>query len=89
MKNYQEWRCLVLASYIVATPATIRETAKKFGVSRSTVHKDVTKRVEKVNPILAQEVKRQLAINKYNGVVKGGIAAQAKRKLLRELNKNS
>ena len=56
MKDYIEERVLELAHYIVNTNSTVRAAAKKFRVSKSTVHKDVTERLLEVNPALALEV---------------------------------
>ena len=51
-----EDRATLLAHYIIETKDTVRSTAKKFGVSKSTVHKDVSDRLLKINPVLAKEV---------------------------------
>ena len=53
-------RARKLAQYIIDSKDTVRGTAKKFGISKSTVHKDVTERLEKINPILAKEVRKIL-----------------------------
>ena len=61
MKEYIEERAVAIANYIIDHNATVRQTAKKFGISKSTVHKDVTDRLEHINPGLAADVyKRQL-----------------------------
>ena len=60
MKGYIEERAVEIAHYIIETNATVRETAKIFGVSKSTVHKDVTERLPKINPQIAKDVKRVL-----------------------------
>ena len=60
MKDYIERRAMEIAEYIISTESTVRQTAKKFGVSKSTVHKDVTERLPKLNPPAASEVKRVL-----------------------------
>ena len=49
MKNYIEERAIEIANFIINRNATVRKTAKEFGVSKSTVHKDVTERLEKIN----------------------------------------
>lgn len=64
MKDYIEERVLELAHYIINTNSTVRSTAKKFRVSKSTVHKDVTERLLEINPGLASEVKEVLENNK-------------------------
>ena len=53
LKDYIEERAVEIASYIIETKATVRQTAKKFGISKSTVHKDVTERLSQLNPALA------------------------------------
>ena len=57
MKDYIEERAIEIANYIVEEKATVRQTAKKFGVSKSTVHKDVTERLEQLNPSLASKAR--------------------------------
>ena len=58
MKNYSiEERAINLAHYIIDSKDTVRGTAKKFGISKSTVHKDVSERLKKINPGLAKEVR--------------------------------
>ena len=64
MKNYIEERAIEIANLIINRNATVRKTTKEFGVSKSTVHKDVTKRLEKINPILACKAKEILNVNK-------------------------
>ena len=56
MKDYIEERAVSIANYIIDNNATVRQTAKTFGVSKSTVHKDVTERLMQVNPTLAMEI---------------------------------
>lgn len=51
-------RAKLLATYIIETKSTVRQTAKKFNISKSTVHKDISERLEKVNPSLARDAKR-------------------------------
>ena len=53
MKDYIEERAVDVAHYIIESNATVRQTAKKFGISKSTVHKDVTDRLAQINPALA------------------------------------
>ena len=55
MKDYIEERVLEVAQYIIYSRATIRKTAKVFGVSKSTIHKDMTERLPKINPDIAEE----------------------------------
>ena len=84
MKDYIEQRALEIADYIINSKATVRQTAKKFGVSKSTVHKDVTERLPKINPLVANEVKKVLLKNKAERHIRGGRATQLKYK---EMNK--
>ena len=78
MKDYIEERVLELAHYIVSTNSTVRAAAKKFRVSKSTVHKDVTERLLEVNPGLAAEVKDVLESNKAERHLRGGMATREK-----------
>ena len=73
-----EERAVTLAHYIIDSKDTVRGTAKKFGISKSTVHKDVTERLEKINPILAKEVRKILDENKAERHIRGGLATKAK-----------
>jgi putative DeoR family transcriptional regulator (stage III sporulation protein D) len=66
------------AKYIMDTKSTVRETARVFGVSKSTVHKDVTERLPRVNPSLAEEVKKVLEYNKAERHIRGGKATREK-----------
>lgn len=78
MKDYIEERVLELASYIIETKATVRSTAQKFRVSKSTVHKDITERLLEINPALAAEVKAVLDNNKAERHIRGGQATKEK-----------
>ena len=78
MKDYIEERVLELARYIVETGATVRSTAAKFSVSKSTVHKDITERLHEINPGLAAEVKEVLDNNKAERHIRGGLATREK-----------
>lgn len=73
-----EDRVISLAHYIVETKDTVRSTAKKFGISKSTVHKDVSDRLIKINPILAKEVREILDENKAERHLRGGLATKLK-----------
>ena len=73
-----EERAISLARYIIETKDTVRSTAKKFGVSKSTVHKDVSDRLLKINPILAREVREILDENKAERHLRGGMATKLK-----------
>lgn len=78
MKGYIEERALSLAAYIIENKATVRAAAKQFGISKSTVHKDVTERLMKINPVLAEDVKKVLEENKAERHIRGGQATKAK-----------
>ena len=71
-------RVLQFAHYIIDSKDTVRGTAKKFGISKSTVHKDVTERLLKINPILAKEVREILDENKAERHIRGGMATKLK-----------
>lgn len=73
-----EERATELAQYIIDTKDTVRGTAKKFGISKSTVHKDVSERLLKINPILALEVRKILDENKAERHIRGGMATKLK-----------
>lgn len=78
MKGIVEERAITLGEYIVSNNATVRETAKKFSVSKSTVHKDVTERLVKLNRPLSEEVRTVLDKNKDERHVRGGEATKRK-----------
>lgn len=80
MKDYIEERVLEVAKYIIDSKATIRRTAKIFGVSKSTVHKDITERLPKINPLVAKEAKEILDLNKAERHIRGGRATKMKYK---------
>ena len=75
-----EERAKILATYIIETKSTVRQAAKKFNVSKSTVHKDISERLQKVNPSLAIEAKQILEINKSERHIRGGMATKMKYK---------
>lgn len=78
MKDYIEERAVEIANYIIETNATVRQTAKKFGISKSTVHKDITERLLQINPTLAKEARKVLDINKSERHIRGGMATREK-----------
>ncbi len=82
MKDYIEERVLEVANYIIDSKATIRKTAKVFGVSKSTIHKDMTERLPKLNPSIAQEAKLILDLNKAERHIRGGKATKLKYKAI-------
>ena len=78
MKKYMEERVIESATYIIEHNATVRQTAKQFGVSKSTVHKDVTERLVKINPFLAARIRVVLDVNKAERHIRGGMATKEK-----------
>lgn len=82
MKGVVEERAAMLGEYIIESKATVRTAAKKFGVSKSTVHKDVSQRLKILNPAMYREVRQVLDLNKSERHIRGGMAT--KNKYLRE-----
>ena len=84
MNKASDERAVTLGKYIVDTGATVRVCAKKYGVSKSTVHKDVSDRLRFVDPTLYTDVKAILKKNKAERHIRGGIATKNKYKRLRK-----
>ena len=81
MKNQDvSKRCVELGEYIAASGATVRQAAEVFGISKSTVHIDVTKRLHETHPALAGEVEKVLQFNKAERHIRGGNATKEKYK---------
>lgn len=78
MRCYIEERTVELAKYIIENKCTVRDAAKKFGVSKSTVHKDITERLSEINLRLAEEVRTILTENKQERHIRGGWATREK-----------
>ncbi len=78
MKEYIEERAISIANYIIDNNATVRQTAKEFGISKSTVHKDVVDRLVQVNPALAKQARKVLDVNKQERHIRGGLATREK-----------
>lgn len=78
MKDYIWERAIDIANYIIDYNATVRQTAKQFGISKSTVHKDVTERLSQINPALAREARKVLDVNKSERHIRGGLATREK-----------
>lgn len=78
MKDYIEERAVEIAYYIIENQATVRQTAKQFGVSKSTIHKDVTERLLQINPMLATQARKVLDMNKSERHIRGGLATREK-----------
>ena len=83
-KNIVEERAVELGEYIVENQATVRAAAKEFGISKSTVHMDVAERLRKINPVLYQEVRSVLELNKAQRHIRGGLATKEKYRKLRD-----
>ena len=80
MREPMEHRSILLGEYIIETGATVRAAAKVFGVSKSTVHKDVTERLSRDDPVLYKQVKSVLEKNKSERHIRGGLATRKKYK---------
>jgi len=78
LKGYIEERAMEIARYIIDNNTTVRQAAKHFGISKSTVHKDVTERLVQVNPSLAAEARKVLDVNKSERHIRGGLATREK-----------
>ena len=78
MKGIVEERAVELGNYILENKTTVRKAAKKFGISKSTVHKDVADRLKSVNPQLYCQVRKILEINKAQRHIRGGMATRRK-----------
>ncbi len=84
MKGIVEERAVELGKYIIRTNSTVRTAAKQFGISKSTVHMDVTTRLRNINPGLYKEVREILDINKAERHIRGGEATKNKYKHYKE-----
>lgn len=78
MRDYISERVITIAEYIIENKATVRGAAKKFGISKSTVHKDVAERLEKINRELFMQVHSILEENKAERHIRGGLATRKK-----------
>ena len=78
MKDYIEQRAIEIANYIIEEKTTVRQAAKKFGVSKSTIHKDITERLEQINTNLASQARTVLELNKSERHIRGGMATKKK-----------
>lgn len=84
-----EKRASMLGRYIIKNKATVRKAAKQFGVSKSTVHKDVSERLKSVDPQLYKKVKVILEINKAQRHIRGGMATKQKYLINKNQNTNT
>ncbi len=80
MKKPLEERACELAVYIIETGATVRSAAKYFQISKSTVHKDISQRLQSYNPTLYEQVRHVLDRNKQERHIRGGMATRRKYK---------
>ena len=78
LKDYIEERAVEIANYIITNNSTVRQTAKNYGISKSTVHKDITDRLLLINPNLAKQVRIVLDINKSERHIRVGMATKEK-----------
>ena len=78
MKDYIEERAIDIANYIIENNSTVRQAAKRFGISKSTAHKDCVERLKTINPSLAKEVRKVLDVNKLERHIRGGMATKEK-----------
>ena len=86
MKAYIEERAVTLGNYIVENKSTVRDAAKVFGVSKSSVHKDVAERLWEINQPLAKEVALILSENKADRHIRGGQATKQKYEMMKSKN---
>ncbi len=89
MKDEPNDRAILLGQYIIENKSTVRAVAQKFGVSKSTVHKDVSERLQKIQPKLYAEVKKILEYNKLERHIRGGMATKKKYAELAEAKKRN
>lgn len=80
MRTNIEQRSCDLAEYIIENKTTVRAAARQFGISKSTVHKDLTERLPHVNPGLYRQVRQLLDLNKAERHIRGGMATRRKYK---------
>ncbi len=78
MKDYIRNRVLEVAHYMHDNAATVRDAAQRFNVSKSTIHKDITERLGKINPALAEAIEQVLQKNKAERHIRGGQATRLK-----------
>lgn len=78
MDHREKERCIQLAEHMIGSRSTVRGTASVFGVSKSTVHKDLTERLKMVSPELFRQVKEILEENKRERHIRGGLATKHK-----------
>ena len=89
MKGAVEERAIVLGEYILENKTTVRAAARRFHISKSTVHKDVSDRLKAVNPSLYGQVREVLEVNKAQRHIRGGLATREKYRQLSEDDEKS
>lgn len=89
MSYKEERRCEILGRYIIENKTTVRDTAKRFGISKSTVHKDVTERLKRCNKALCCQVRNVLDENKSERHIRGGEATKNKYSMIAKHKKKS
>lgn len=82
MNDFTGIRAVGLGEYIVKNRVTVRAAAKAFGISKSTVHTDVTQKLEQINPALSKQVREVLDVNKAQRHIRGGMATKEKYKAI-------
>ena len=86
MNSQPNQRAVVLGQFILENKTTVRAAAKQFGISKSTVHQDVTQRLSEINPELYSKVKEILEVNKQERHIRGGMATKIKYQELAKRN---
>jgi len=71
-------RCEILAKFLIENKATVRDTAHKYGISKSTVHKDITEKLKTINKSLYEDAQKVLNVNKSERHIRGGEATKLK-----------
>ncbi len=82
MRDSVDIRAVELGEFIVKNKATVRSAAKAFGISKSTVHMDITSRLKSIDPILYSQARRVLDFNKSQRHIRGGLATRQRYKNL-------
>ena len=88
MKDYIEERAVEVAYYIIETRATVRQAAKKFGISKSTEHKDCTELLPQIHAAHSAHAREDLDVNKSERHIRGGVATREKYRHLHELQEH-
>lgn len=78
LREYIEERAIEIAIYVIENQATVRQAAKEFGISKSTVHKDMTERLPYIDARLAKDARKVLDLNKSERHIRGGLATKEK-----------